>query len=264
MIPDFSNIFRDILIFFVIVVFIAIGITWTLTRKKTIETKKKLVPELRIEIRDIRVGNIVARKNYPLQWVIVQEIGEYTCKIGEDWTDVNNHLNTHWVDNAELRGIDLDEKWLRRAEFTLERKPSKATEMDGIWYNGFSLLQNSHDGDFNFATHMRGNGEFKSGYQIPHVHRLQNLYHALSGMDLVFKTDIQLKKEFNDKFNSKLLDAVVEFVKDEKSGENFCTEEFGNCAFERVCGYADAACDSLSRGKVCWLKNKLKERGKKG
>ena len=97
------------------------------------------------------------------------------------------------------------------------------------------------------------------------MHRLQNLVQALSGRDLVIKTDFQLKKEIGDKLHSKLLEAVVEFVEKQKMNvDEFYLAGFTNCAFQKVCGYHDdKECDPLSRGKKCWLKTKLKENGKK-
>lgn len=207
-------------------------------------------------IKEFMVGNLVATEGDPENILLILEIGEYKMKVTTNWSSASHKLaSTDWIDNEILVGIPLDEKWMRRGEFTLERARNKDKDVDGIWYNGFSLLESSWDGDFNFATYVRGNGEFKSGYQIPYVHRLQNLVKSLSGRDLVFKTDMQLKKEMGDKLQSKLLETVVEFVEEQKmKPAEFCSGF--NCAYSSTIGHQ---IDECQKGG-CWLKTKLKKK----
>lgn len=209
-----------------------------------------------MNIRELMVGNLVATKDYPDNILRILEIGEFTMKVTENWSNTSPNIETRWLDNEELAGIPLDEKWMRRAQFTLEKARNKKTDMDGVWYNGFSLLQDAWEGkNFNFATYVRGNGEFKSGYTIPYVHRLQNLVKALSGRDLVMKTDLQLKREMGEKLQSKLLETVVEFVEEQKmKPAEFCSGF--NCAYSSTVGHRIEDCEKGG----CWLKTKLKKK----
>lgn len=84
-------------------------------------------------------------------------------------------------------GIVLSEAWLLDFDWPCDRKAVKDTDTDGRWIkNGITLYQDFWtQNEFNYATYVRYDGEFKGGFQIDFVHRLQNLYQAMSGQELI-------------------------------------------------------------------------------
>lgn len=149
-----------------------------------------------MKINELRVGNIVGLKldEDRENLFSVMEIGEYAMKLSSNINYfTGKHYDTGFYDNEALEGVLLTEEWLLRADFKHERIARKEEDLDGIWYNGFSIVQDFWNQDqFSFAVYVRHDGEFKSGYQIKYVHQLQNLYHALTGQELVFKSKSEI------------------------------------------------------------------------
>lgn len=149
-----------------------------------------------MKINEVRVGNIVGLnlKEDPQNLFSVMEIGEYTMKLSDNINYFTKpHRNTAFYDNEILEGVLLTEEWLLRADFKNERIARKEEDLDGIWYNGISIVQDFWDQDkFSFAVYVRHDGEFKGGYEIKYVHQLQNLYYALTGQELIFKSKSEI------------------------------------------------------------------------
>ncbi len=77
--------------------------------------------------------------------------------------------------------MKLTEELLLNLGFSCERKRDKNNDLDGLWYkDGIYLYQEFWEGeDFNFATRLDEDGEFKSGYTIKDKDQLENLFRGL-------------------------------------------------------------------------------------
>lgn len=81
-----------------------------------------------------------------------------------------------------FKPIKLSVEWLNYFNWPCDRPANKKTDTDGLWIlHGITLYQSSYDQKvFNYATYVRGDGEFKGGFGIEYVHQLQNLVDALT------------------------------------------------------------------------------------
>lgn len=73
---------------------------------------------------------------------------------------------------------------LKEYGFVCEREKDEEKELDGIWYNGFNLCEDSYDGTFNFAVYVRATGCMKRGYSVSTVGRLKELYKGIKNQKL--------------------------------------------------------------------------------
>lgn len=122
---------------------------------------------------DVRIGNWM--ENFK---------GEYVQVTLED---IQSGLN---IMIPFPKPVKLSEAWLMDFDWPCDRKMNPETETDGLWIkNGITIFQDSTSAEhtFNYATYVRGDGEFKSGFWIEYVHQLQNLYHSLSRKELIRK-----------------------------------------------------------------------------
>jgi hypothetical protein len=124
---------------------------------------------------DVRIGN----------WLKCYK-GEYFQVTLEDLINWDN-----LPEDQKHSPIELDEAWLLDFDWPCDRKANEETDTDGLWIkDGITLFQESYKpSEFNYATYVRGNGEFKGGFSMKYVHQLQNLYHGMSpvGRELVRK-----------------------------------------------------------------------------
>src|SRR5688572_30112073 len=75
-----------------------------------------------MELHELMVGNIVGRDldKYPHNIFIVEEIGD-TCKLYEfPHTDPRDQI--HFFDVRDLCPVPLDETWLKRMDYVLDRQ----------------------------------------------------------------------------------------------------------------------------------------------
>lgn len=76
---------------------------------------------------------------------------------------------------GNLKPIKLNTNWLINFEFIEERK--RRNDVDGIWIkHGVTIYESAWDGDFNYGTYVKSDGEFKGGFAIKYVHQLQLLF----------------------------------------------------------------------------------------
>jgi len=121
---------------------------------------------------ELRIGNWVMNSHGTLMQMTLDEF-----QFMYDESDPAHHP----------KPVPLTTDWLLDFDWPCDRKASKKTDTDGLWIkNGITIYQGGWDQDqFNYATYVRGDGEFKGGFSIQFVHQLQNLYTALSGQELV-------------------------------------------------------------------------------
>lgn len=123
-----------------------------------------------IHINDLRFGNWVYATDGSVRQ-INEEAMEYLL---------------NYPDNNQLSTIGLTEEWLKK--FGFER--SEVEDRDGdkfVWWikEGISIYdETEYNGGYLYVTYIKGDGSFKSGFQIKTVHRLQNLYQSLTGAEL--------------------------------------------------------------------------------
>lgn len=152
--------------------------------------------------RELRIGNLVRVNNENLLGL--------DCKIYEvrhSHVFVNSDDLIH-VRTELLQPIPLTEEWLikfgflNRKHFCDNRIRYSDDQMDQI--NDWNLVTYDDYGSFNFIgydidnhvlsvteTYTSGSGEFSTNgiddFSIKNVHRLQNLYYALTGKELELK-----------------------------------------------------------------------------
>lgn len=83
------------------------------------------------------------------------------------------------VDNTPL-----SKKVLKQYGFIRERKRNLELGIDGLWYNEITLHEDHWDGTFAFATMIKGDNSFKSGYNFNTLGRLKALYFGVTGRKL--------------------------------------------------------------------------------
>ena len=96
------------------------------------------------------------------------------CDITQTGININHGYST--ISINELKPIPLTEEWLLKFGF----------ENDNIeWWNGIISIGIYKDGLFYCPT---GQAYIRKGNEIQNVHTLQNLYFALTGEELTFKS----------------------------------------------------------------------------
>lgn len=101
------------------------------------------------------------------------------------WLIEINPPDCFWVRLDDIYPLELDLDWMERLGFKKEERWDQ--EDLEIWYHkeGVDLYKSSTLGEFCFATYTRYSGAgFKGGFLIDKVHRLQNLYKALTQKEL--------------------------------------------------------------------------------
>ncbi|RPE05547.1 hypothetical protein EGT74_24500 [Chitinophaga lutea] len=130
-----------------------------------------------LKATDIRIGNLLSHKGKisPVECIDSKEVNQIERVM------LGYPVASFVYDEGELAGIPLSEEWLRKFEFILAVVP------DYIDAAGQLTTGDSHwiSQDEGFCLHFH-NGEALHGKRrIHYVHQLQNLYHALTGEELV-------------------------------------------------------------------------------
>lgn len=124
-----------------------------------------------MQASDFRIGNLVSDEEGNL--VTIFNILQSYCRGQYD-----NELKDQLLYYENIKPIPLTEEWLLNFRF-------EYSERAELWYFGDNPV--THDWMITIKT--TGDGFFyKNGYfKIKYVHQLQNIYHALTGEDLVSK-----------------------------------------------------------------------------
>lgn len=121
-----------------------------------------------MEAKDLRIGS------YVMDSEINGDDIKTVCAVYSNSITVHDDTTIY---NHELRGIPLTEEWLLKFGF---KKYGKTT-----LFKKSNVTLNSMD-----IGHNRGDG-FTLNYtpfvKVQHVHQLQNLYFALTGLELIYK-----------------------------------------------------------------------------
>ena len=133
-----------------------------------------------MEARELRVGNYI---NYEQTTHIITNIG-LECSLSLWMSDDDKHEEIFYHANKYLKPIPLTEKWLLKFGFSnmIVNEDYYVKPIDGeMTLNGedfiFSLKWKRMAVDLDpFITCI--------GFEINHVHQLQNLYFALTGKEL--------------------------------------------------------------------------------
>ena len=126
-----------------------------------------------MQLSDFRIGNYAMNPYGTIIQIILEDLQSIY-----DESDESRHP----------KPIDLSTAWLKDFDWPEDRKRDKEKDIDGLWIlNGITIYESAWDGDFNYATYVRGDGEFKGGFQIKRVHQLQNLFQALSTREIIRK-----------------------------------------------------------------------------
>jgi hypothetical protein len=89
--------------------------------------------------------------------------------------------------------VKLNTQWLIYFNFSNDRKRNKKSDVDGLWIkDGVTLYESAWDGDFNYGTYVRGDGEFKGGFSVDYVHHLQNLYSVFN----IMKPELKIERYY--------------------------------------------------------------------
>jgi len=119
---------------------------------------------------ELRIGNYVMDRGNK---VLLIDHWEYKDKISEKRID-GYHPFTEYVEH--LQPIPLTEEWLFKFGFEIGYNKTKMLD---VYCKDFGFLIERSNG---------GNFYYKKVY-VQHVHQLQNLYFALSGEELTFKSE---------------------------------------------------------------------------
>ena len=123
---------------------------------------------------ELRIGNYVFNdylfKNKEINGIFDQEI--WLCEIGEYEFDQRSNIDC-------IEPIPLTEEWLLKFGFELYDWKLNGKHAKKEWVKGMFVIEaNKNNTDFRFKSPLKF---------IDHVHQLQNLYHALTGEELVTK-----------------------------------------------------------------------------
>jgi hypothetical protein len=139
---------------------------------------------MKIDIKELRIGNLAL---FDGRVVVVYGLG----RIIFDYGLISDHVDIYNIDDHEddyvsiksLKPIPLTEEWLLRFGFV------KDSEYDNTFNLGIEVLNGFKD----FTIDIRAKVLLLDCMEIKieYVHQLQNLYFAMTGEDLEFKTKNQ-------------------------------------------------------------------------
>jgi hypothetical protein len=132
-----------------------------------------------MKANELRIGNLLAWEDEPNRLLIVSEIGFNNRK--NKWVRFENGDGSIIEDEfSQLNPIPLTEEWL--VKFGFEDR-SRTTDL--YFIKGEFILGGSMNRLFPSIHDEFGLNAF--GIEIEHVHQLQNLYFALTGVELELK-----------------------------------------------------------------------------
>jgi hypothetical protein len=133
---------------------------------------------MKITANDLRIGNLVTDEWYESfkKIITVESVNDKGINLQIENSDDYPEMQDHWIEPYytfdQLRGIELSEEWLIKLGF-------KSGELDYDIYKqsdgSYSLVDDNGDG----TTVYLGN--------LKYVHQLQNLYFALTSLELSIK-----------------------------------------------------------------------------
>jgi hypothetical protein len=119
-----------------------------------------------MEAKELRIGNLIQDKKNKSHWRIECFLGSTMATVDAGLVNFPTDDN-HDIELSEHEGIPLDEKWLVRFGFVdNEKSKIKLIRINEFYYVCFVNRSRSLDVD------------------IKYVHQLQNLYYALTGVEL--------------------------------------------------------------------------------
>lgn len=143
-----------------------------------------------MEATQLRIMNLagINLKDFPDNYFRMVEIAEHACVAtgGTDWHPLRDR---EYFECSDFEGIPLTPEWLERAGF--ENRPFKWS--DGTVSNDLFISKDdlwsvhNYDGTFNFFKMEKHDTSVWLIGDIKHVHRLQNIFHALTGTELEIK-----------------------------------------------------------------------------
>jgi hypothetical protein len=119
-----------------------------------------------MEAKDLRIGNLIQCKKYKSPWRIECFLGSTMATVDAGLVNFPTDDN-HDIELSEHEGIPLDEKWLIKFGFVENEK----TKIKFIRIN-----------DFYFVCFV--NRSRSLDVDIKYVHQAQNIYYALTGVEL--------------------------------------------------------------------------------
>lgn len=145
-----------------------------------------------LSAKNFRIGNIVKAKTTSDEFNIVKEIGFSDEQRGY-YLRLETVNHGVWLEhNGEnlILGIPITEKWLVNLGFEKDNNGSYWIDLqthylelipsNGYWYPTYvQVPEMSHEPDQRVSTN-----------RIEFVHELQNLFFAITGSELEFKTDV--------------------------------------------------------------------------
>ena len=139
-------------------------------------------------VNDFRIGNLVLDEDG--EFCKIEQLSSENMECFQQVSNIENKscISTKYPSN--IYAIELTEEWLLKAGFKYKKyHPTTIGSADvfgsGLYVsqminNGFSLVFQTDKKSFYF--------EFSDRY-IKYVHELQNIYFALTGVELVFTTE---------------------------------------------------------------------------
>lgn len=164
-----------------------------------------------IQASELMIGNLISFEGLIC---IINKIDEQGVVVK---FQKNNELE--WIDLFQFYPIPLTEEWLLKFGFEITKQTK---EDNNIWT--FKGSECKFELEQIIKFHLYDNMHF--GTEIKHVHQLQNLYFALTGEELKFKTT---KKKINKIKNfKKTIQSVI------KIGDIINAEVFGVIGIYKV------------------------------
>lgn len=119
-----------------------------------------------MEAKELRIGNLIQDKKYKSPWRIELFLGSAMATVDAGMVNFATD-DSHDIELNEHEGIPLTESWLIKFGF-VEGQMNKV-----------KLIRIN---EFYFVCFV--NGSTSLGVDLKYVHQLQNLYYALTGVEL--------------------------------------------------------------------------------
>ena len=121
----------------------------------------------------LRIGNLLSVGNYDVKVVEIHHLGVQVC-------DLEETQDTWELFSDRIKPIPLTEEWLLKFGFV-------TTQWDNFDSYRFEIGNN----DYAIVIYSDGNCEVGDVIttKINYVHQLQNLYFAITGEELTFKSE---------------------------------------------------------------------------
>ena len=140
----------------------------------------------------LRIGNLLSVGNYDVKVVEIHHLGVQVC-------DLEETQDTWELFSDRIKPIPLTEEWLLK--FGFKKYPNCRDTFRQEYYDSFQLVIDEHtiisfSIPIGYNDNIRCNydklyrsEEKKQSYRVKHIHQLQNIYFALTGEELTFKSE---------------------------------------------------------------------------